>query len=154
MAFHQQAVSVVAFSPDGSRILTGDGDGMIQLRRYKSAQPRCLEIAHRANVGVVGVSPDGRIGVSGTKPIDKTAGEVQIWDTSTGRSLGHVTHSDIITAVAFSRDGRILATASADHTAQLVDVASGKILCPPLAHPGVGNFAGIQSAGYSSSDWW
>jgi len=135
-AFHQQRVTAVAFSPDGTRILTASNDGVCQLRRRRNTGSRYLELAHGAGAGVVHISPDGRTALSGTKPFNRPLGEVQFWDIFTGQSLGRVTHKGIITSAVFSPDGRIVATASADQTALLVDVASGKMLCPPLRHEG------------------
>jgi eukaryotic-like serine/threonine-protein kinase len=136
VAFHRHGLSAVAFNPDGSRIVTCDTGGVIQLRLNRSTTPRSLEIAHRANVGVVRFSPDGRTALTATKPVESTEAEVQLWEVSSGRCLGRVTHSRIVTAAIFSPDGGTVATASADHTALLVDAASGKVVCPPMVHPG------------------
>jgi WD40 repeat protein len=43
-------------------------------------------------------------------------------------------HEDIVTAVAFSPDGKLLATASHDKTARLWEVPGGRELAPRLAH--------------------
>jgi WD40 repeat protein/tRNA A-37 threonylcarbamoyl transferase component Bud32 len=136
VAIHQQMVTAVAFSPEGSRILTGSNDGVCQFHRFRSAHSPCLELAHRADVKVVGISPQGRIALTGTKPLDQAPGEVQFWDLFTGKPLGRVSHSGMVTAAVFSPDGRTVATSSVDKTALLVDVASSKMLCQPVHHEG------------------
>jgi WD40 repeat protein/tRNA A-37 threonylcarbamoyl transferase component Bud32 len=146
-AFHRQALTVAAFSPDGTHIVTGDADGVLQLRRLRSTNPRCLELAHRAYVGVVRVSPDGRTAVSATKPLDGTEAEVQFWDPTTGEAKRRWTSPGIVTSVAFSPDGRIIATGSSDQTALVIDVASGKKLCPALRHDGWVHAVAFNPAG-------
>ncbi len=47
-----------------------------------------------------------------------------------------LTHRDAVHAVAFSPDGRRLATACADRTARLWDVATGAQLAAPIGHEG------------------
>jgi WD40 repeat protein len=51
------------------------------------------------------------------------------------RRLATLAHQDYVTAVTFSSDGRLLATASADHTAGIWEVSSGRRLAT-LAHQG------------------
>lgn len=41
----------------------------------------------------------------------------------------------LVTCAAFSPDGRLVVTGSDDRTARVWDVASGKLVCPPLVHP-------------------
>ena len=45
-------------------------------------------------------------------------------------------HTGIVICVAFSPDGKMLASGNQDHTIKLWDVATGKPLGMPLKHPG------------------
>ena len=147
VAFHQHSLSAVTFSPDASRIVTCDTGGVIQIRLNKSATPRCLEIPHRANLGVVRFSPDGRTALTATKPADNTEPEVQFWEVSSGRPLARFTHSGIVTAAIFSPDGRTVATASADHQRTPHRCECGQVTLPTPGSSGMGSCPRFQSAG-------
>ncbi len=54
------------------------------------------------------------------------------------------THEKTILWAEFDHSGRRLATASADHTARIWDVATGRAISPPLAHDGPVNWVEFQ----------
>ncbi|MCO6427823.1 WD40 repeat domain-containing protein, partial [Nitrosomonas communis] len=75
---HQNAVSSVAFSPDGRRIVSGSWDSTIRLRDAESGQQIGQPLlGHQDAVLSIAFSPDGRRIVSGS--MDKT---VRLWDAS------------------------------------------------------------------------
>ncbi len=86
---------------------------------------------HRAEP--VAVGPDGRRAVSG-QGFGQPA--PQLWDATTGQPIGSpLADAGQVSAVAFSPDGTVFATA-AGNLARFWDAATGAPLCPPMVHKG------------------
>jgi tRNA A-37 threonylcarbamoyl transferase component Bud32 len=73
----------------------------------------------------VAVSPDGqRVALA-----NKGTNSVSIWDANTGRILLKLAgHTHRVNSVAFSGDGRLLASGSTDRTARIWDATTGGLL--------------------------
>lgn len=79
-------LSCVAFSPDGSRVVTGNAGGAGSLRLWDAATGRVLIAAfdgHTNRVSGVAFMPDGRRIVSAS-----TDGTLRLWDAATGQQIG------------------------------------------------------------------
>jgi WD40 repeat protein len=105
----------VAFSPDGSLIMTGSVDQTARLWQTETRSPWKDPLQHHGTVRSVAFSPDGRMVLTASE--DHTA---QLWDVATGKPCGPpLQHASAIGSAVFSPDGRTIATAGAEKTARL-----------------------------------
>jgi WD40 repeat protein/uncharacterized caspase-like protein len=120
----KDAISRSAISADERRlaVVTIEGDFQrIDIIELSSGRvSAAMHNAHRLAVHSLAWSPDGRLLVSGSD--DKNA---KVWDATSGRLLQTLTAPKGINAVAFSRDGRLLA--SAGKGIQLWETASWRL---------------------------
>lgn len=127
---HTDSVDAVAFSADGSYVLTGSHDKTAKLWvATSSAQSRTFR-GHSTYVLSVAFSPDGKYLLTGSS--DRTA---KLWDVATNtveRTFNG--HTEDISSVAFSPDGKYVLTGSLDDTARLWDATSGELVCIIRGH--------------------
>jgi eukaryotic-like serine/threonine-protein kinase len=137
---HNGPVNSVAFSSDGSRLVTGGADGTARVWDTTSGAELLVLNAHSAPVTSASLSPDGRRILTSA-----LGGGVRIWDIETGKRLLGVEQTG---PAAFSRDGtKILAQAATAHGHQVIilDAETGReILTLP------GHKLGITGAVWSS----
>ena len=126
----------MAFSPDGTTLATGSGDNTVAAVGRGRPQAVATLTGHTDGVFSVAFSPDGKTLARRRKLQGQRARDVvQIWKVPSGNAVGSFDTGVYSSAVAFSPDGKRLATASMGNDAvQLWDVASGKLVATFKGH--------------------
>jgi WD40 repeat protein len=130
---HSSYVATVAFSPDGKTLASGSGDNTIMLWDIETGQPiGQLTSGLTSVVTSVAFSPDG-------KTLASNGGDgLLLWDIETRQQLGRFGNDDqggSLNLLAFSVDGKVLASDSGGNSIILWDVATRQPIGPPLSVP-------------------
>jgi WD40 repeat protein/serine/threonine protein kinase len=136
--------TVVAFSPDGTVLATGDDQGSVVLWNVADLRRRLAWTATSGRsvdraVLALAFSPYGlRLATSCRRP-DGRRGRVDLWETSSGSLVGTMpnTHGhDDWTDLGFSPDGHWLAGTGSANKAVIWDVATAQVRTLALTSPG------------------
>jgi hypothetical protein len=131
-------VAALAFSPD-STTLACAASGGVRLWDVKTGR-ELRTLAARAACALA-FSPDGsRLATPHGAPLDGESGLITLWEVATGKAVRRLI--PLVTdgrygwtaAVAFSADGRTLASVGGDRCLRVWDVAAGKERCVFRGH--------------------
>jgi WD40 repeat protein/serine/threonine protein kinase len=136
-------VSALAFSPDGRHLVSAcASDPTIKFWAVDQQKP-LFEIRHDSNPNSsVAVSPDGRLIASLARDAAGGVPAVKVWDSVDWVARTYHErctlkgHTGYVWKVAFSPDGRYLASGSWDSTVKIWDVKSGQEVRTLRGHAG------------------
>ncbi|WP_406695264.1 protein kinase [Singulisphaera sp. Ch08] len=127
------AVITVAFRPDGRAFLAAGEDTTAHLWDPYNGRPMGPPLPLESEIMALGFSPDGQTIVTAE------GSSARLWHVAQGVATGQTRqvlhgHQGFIYCLAFSRDGRLVATGSEDDTARVWEVKTGRPIGPPLPH--------------------
>ncbi len=131
---HKWGMQSMALSPDGDILASGSEDMTIRLWDMHTGEHKRTLSGHQHRVYSVAFSPDGKTLASGSD--DNT---IRLWDVDTGETqrilTGHAGEFEVdngpfsvegVKSVAFSPDGKTLASGGGDNVIHLWDIGTGK----------------------------
>ncbi|BCM89746.1 hypothetical protein IAD21_01593 [Abditibacteriota bacterium] len=104
---HTNAVLSIAFSRDGRLMVTASSGRTVNIWDVRTGAIRRTLTGQPKTVWSVDISRDGKMVASGSDD-----GYVQLWDVQTGRLLRTIAHGGQVYSVAFSPNGKSIATGS------------------------------------------
>ncbi|MBC8164315.1 MAG: caspase family protein [Bryobacteraceae bacterium] len=152
---HTESVNSVAFSPDGRFALSGSADETLKLWDVATGQELRSFSGHTESVNSVAFSPDGRFALSGSCDEKRAKvsqlcirGSMTLWEVTTGEKLrSFIGHTDTVTWVTFSPDGRFAFSLSGRNTLKVWEVATGEEIRGLKVHTGQANSVALSADG-------
>lgn len=129
LAGHTELVTACAFSPDGTRIVSGSRDGVLKLWDAETGMELATLAGHTNEVTACAFSPDGARVVSGSQ--DRM---LKLWDAETGMGLVTLKSPRRVESCAFSPDGMRVVSGFEDGMLTLWDTTSGVKLVVLVGH--------------------
>ncbi|WNZ23215.1 protein kinase [Leptolyngbya sp. NK1-12] len=109
---HTEPVSAIALS--SSTLISGGTDKLIKLWNLNTGQQQKLIAAHRQRIHRLAVRPKTNQFASSSED-----GTVKLWDIWTGQRLATLRHGWSVRVIAFSPDGELLVSGSADEAIRI-----------------------------------
>jgi len=121
---HENVISGLAFSPDGSRLISGSGDYTARIWDVGTQETVHVLNGHTDVIYAVAFSPDGTLTLTGS--LDDT---LKLWNAQNGALIRTLKgHTDDVASVAFTPAGKYILSGSFDKTIRLWDGRTGDFI--------------------------
>jgi len=116
-----------AASPEGKLLAWSDRKGVIRIWDVKAKKERQRLKEKSEDVHPLVFSPNGvKLASASRSPVRAGTSTLRLWDVVTGREHSTFVHEQGVCALAFSADGKTLATVDSEGPARLWDTATGR----------------------------
>ncbi len=160
---HDAYGNQTAFSPDGSRLASASGDGTVKIwdvhaEHLSAARAKSRSVTEGGWVSALAYNCDGRLLAiaSDRNPVNSGVVDFKLrlvdrQDPNQTQTLSG--HSQGVTSMAFSPDGKQIATGSRDHTVRVWDVSTAESLWTGAGHTAaVNDVAFVRDTLYSAGE--
>lgn len=127
---HSASLMSIDYDPTGKYVATASVDGFVRVFDALSGE-EIAKLKHDGWIFKVTFSPDGRyVSTSSGSPEllegKQANGVVTIWEWQSGRQFGHLQSDYLISDLAFSPDGQLLAAGGYDGTVHILRATDGE----------------------------
>src|SRR5678815_4140005 len=158
MSGHTHLPQGLAFTPDGRFLISGSLDQTVRVWEMASCKQVFELKGHKRSVAAIALSPNGRIvasaGGSQSYPIEVAdPHQIRLWDIATGEQVAALSgHNEDVSSLAFSPDGKFLASGMYDTTALVWEVPAAAQLREFRQQPLMEGEAAMLWKGLASAD--
>lgn len=152
---HTDGINAVAFSSDGAILASGGDDNVIILWDTTSREPITQLVGHNSSITALVFRPQSETLTLASGDLGGEGGaSIRLWRLDAVLQGGQpesaelTGHTGAITALAFSPNGRLLASASGDNTVRVWSPDAGSA----IGQPRTGHTSGVRALAFAPRD--